>query len=139
MATWCICFNVKYFNIVKAIEDDKNIYFKKNASISEDDTVYIYVSRPFSKLLYKAKVMHAQYDETVMTSLKTYISIPIDTLKKGIYYQLKIEGEFLTDLTHYKMIMKNGMSTIQGPSRARFSLINYLKEIEKNSDEYMEI
>lgn len=139
MATWCICFNVKYFNIVKAIEDDKNIYFKKNASISEDDTVYIYVSRPFSKLLYKAKVMDGQYDETVMSSLETYISIPLDTLKKGMYYRLKIEGEFLTDSTYYKMIMKKGMSTIQGPSRARPSLINYLKELEKKTYEYMEI
>lgn len=53
---WIIPSNPKYFDIVHAFDEVKEINWKQGAGIKKGDTVYMYVGAPVSAVLYQCKV-----------------------------------------------------------------------------------
>ena len=53
---WLIPSNPKYFDIVHAFDDKKEINWKQGAGIKKGDIVFMYVGAPVSAILYKCKV-----------------------------------------------------------------------------------
>ena len=53
---WIIPSNPKYYDIVHAFDEDKEIDWKQGAGIKKGDTVYMYVGAPVSAILYRCKV-----------------------------------------------------------------------------------
>ena len=53
---WIVPANPKYFDIVHAFDDKKEINWKQGAGIKKGDTVYMYVGAPVSAVLYKCRV-----------------------------------------------------------------------------------
>lgn len=53
---WIIPSNPKYYDIIHAFDDKKEIDWKQGAGIKKGDTVYMYVGAPVSAVLYKCKV-----------------------------------------------------------------------------------
>ena len=53
---WIVPANPKYFDIVHAFDEKKEINWKQGAGIKKGDTVYMYVGAPVSAVLYKCKV-----------------------------------------------------------------------------------
>ena len=50
---WIVPANPKYYDIVHAFDDQKEIDWKQGAGIKKGDTVYMYVGAPVSAILYK--------------------------------------------------------------------------------------
>lgn len=138
MSKWCICCNSSIFNISGAVKDKKDIFLKRNAGIIQGDIIYIYVSRPYSKIMYKAIAENTDCSKENMKFLSDYLSVPFEELKDGDYLRLKLLGEFTGDETSYRAVLGNGLSTIQGPSRVKKQLEDYLDLIE-NKSMYKEI
>ena len=139
MSSWCICCNVQMFDIVGAVNDDKGFYWRKNVSIQKGDVVYIYVSRPYSKIMYKAIVVEDKLDKLVMKKLKKYLKVSYEDLKEGTYMQIKILGEFVGQKTHFNFVTKEGLNTIQGPSKLKEDILNYLEQTQHETAEYKEV
>ena len=53
---WIIPANPKYYDIVHAFDDKKEIDWKQGAGIKKRDTVFMYVGAPVSAVLYQCKV-----------------------------------------------------------------------------------
>ena len=53
---WIVPANPKYYDIVHAFDDAKEIDWKQGAGIKKGDTVFMYVGAPVSAILYKCKV-----------------------------------------------------------------------------------
>ena len=53
---WIIPANPKYFDIVHAFDDKKEINWKQGAGIKKGDVVFMYVGAPVSAILYKCRV-----------------------------------------------------------------------------------
>ena len=53
---WLIPSNPKYFDIVHAFDDKKEINWKQGAGIKKGDVVFMYVGAPVSAILYKCRV-----------------------------------------------------------------------------------
>ena len=133
MSKWCICCNISIFNIINAVNDNKDIYLKRNVGIVQGDIIYIYVSRPCSKIMYKAIAEKVDCSKECMMELDAYLTVPYEELKEGEYLRLRILGEFSGDETSYRTVLENGLNTIQGPSRVKEQLEEYLNLVENNS------
>ena len=68
---WIVPANPKYYDIVHAFDDQKEIDWKQGAGIRKGDTVYMYVGAPVSAILYKCKVTKTdipyQYQDDKLT------------------------------------------------------------------------
>ena len=53
---WIIPSNPKYYDIVHAFDEEKEIDWKQGAGIKKGDTVYMYVGAPVSAVLYRCRV-----------------------------------------------------------------------------------
>ncbi len=53
---WVIPANPKYYDIIHAFDDTKEIDWKQGSGIKAGDTVYMYVGSPISAIMYKCKV-----------------------------------------------------------------------------------
>ena len=53
---WIIPSNPKYFDVVRAFNEQELIHWKQGAGIRKGDTVYMYVGAPVSAVLYRCKV-----------------------------------------------------------------------------------
>ena len=92
---WIVPANPKYFDIVHAFDEKKEINWKQGAGIKKGDTVYMYVGAPVSAVLYKCRV--------------TETDIP---------YQFRREGLTI------KSLMKIRLQKRYDPERFPFAVLN---------------
>ncbi len=54
---WLIPANFKYYNVIEHFQKEDTILWKQSGDIKVGDLVYLYVSKPYSSILYKLKVL----------------------------------------------------------------------------------
>lgn len=90
--------------------------------------------------MYKAIVVEDKLDKLVMKKLKKYLKVSYEDLKEGMYMQIKILGEFVGQKTHFNFVTKEGLNTIQGPSKLKEDILNYLEQTQhETTAEYKEV
>ncbi len=57
---WLVPANPKYYDIVHAFDDEKIINWKQSSDVRVGDTVYMYVTAPFSAIMYKTKAVEVK-------------------------------------------------------------------------------
>ena len=57
---WIVPANPKYYDIVHAFDEKKEIDWKQGAGIKKGDTVFLYVGAPVSAILYRCKVTETE-------------------------------------------------------------------------------
>lgn len=125
MSSWIIPCNEKYYNHKGAFEKLPIIEWRQNASMQEGDTVYIYVGRPISALLYKCEVLEVDIFEPTIDDAEFYIGSSLKTAKR--YMKLKLIERYPETKFDRVSLLENGLKTIQGPSRATEEFIKYLE------------
>ena len=113
---WIIPANPKYFDIIKAFENNNEILWKQTSKIKKGDIAYMYVANPISAILFKCEV--------------TDINIPYDyedkNLKIDKVMKIKMLKKYKKDFMTFEKLNQYGITSIRGQRTCPDELIKSL-------------
>ena len=112
---WVVPVNVKWFDVEDYYDNRKNPNIKMSSSMNIGDTVYIYLSSPYSCILYKSVIT------------KTHVDDEFDD--NGIFANVDIIKKYnRNDITFDKM-KALGVGAVRGARRITKELSNYINNL----------
>jgi 5-methylcytosine-specific restriction protein A len=135
---WIISANPKYYNHRQSFQDFTYVDWKQVCNFETGDIVYIYSTRPDSKLLFVTEVektnlkyLQIRDDKKYWTDLDKY-----EKSKSGVFARLGL----LRDVEQYNVTLdkmkQNGLNNApQGPVKVRAELSSYLRTALSNPSE----
>lgn len=94
---------------------------------SVGDTVYIYVGEKYKAIMYKCEVIAADlYGNRSEDDYPYYKDLAKDPDIR--YMKLKLIEKYAPDKYPLKKLKENGLTSVQGRSKATVQLIKYLKD-----------
>ena len=134
MEKWIISANSNYFDHSRAFHEKGYIDWKQTANYQVGDIVYLYVTKPISKIQFKTEVTAINMGENDITDLSVYWKIEKpngDTQKKVRYARLKLLKEFESDIFSFEKVKKYGLTyPPQGACRVKDKLKGFLESTE---------
>lgn len=114
---WIIPANPKYYDIANCFNNTDTIIWKQSNHIKIGDIVYLYVTNPYSAILYKCKVLK--------------VDIPYGYKDKNVsmskVMRIKLLQKYNKDRYTFKLLNKYGITAIRGPRRMPEKLSKYIK------------
>ena len=114
---WIVPANPKYYDIVNCFCDKNEIIWKQSSEIHINDIVYIYVSAPYSKIMYKC--------------IATEVNIPYEYKDQNIsmthVMKLKLINNLINKEYTFEYLNKQGIKSIRGPRKIEDYLVKKLK------------
>ena len=119
VSEWILPANPKYFDIIAYMEKIRPILWKQpNSKVNVGDLVYIYISQPYSALMYKCRVVKKDLEPT-------YPGLSKRRIKE---MELEIVKKYDKNKFPFKKLNELGIKAIRGPRTITEEL---KKEIEK--------
>lgn len=116
-----IC-NIAKFDIIKQFAEVDSIVWKNNRNCKLDDIIYLYVGRPYSRLMYKCVVV--EENSECPKEMEYYATVSktsqIEYMRLKLIDALPNEGFGLSDL------IANGLKTVQCSTEVSENLSNYI-------------
>ena len=131
---WLVPCNPEKYDIENAVLNLKEMYWRKNASYSVGDIMYIYVSKGTGEVRYKYEVeeLNVQIPET----LDNYWLDREEEAKNPARVRVKLLKRYPDGAITLSDLREHGLkSTIQGPFRPTGDLLQYLHE----QDDYFRV
>ena len=116
MKKWIIPCNPNYYDVFGAFNEFDKINWKQSIDIQIGDTVYIYVSKPTRAIKFEAKVVKVDL-ETPTIKDRNYVIDGLRYENYGRYMELQLVRKFGDNLLSYDLLKKNGLKSVQGPSK----------------------
>ena len=114
---WIVPANPNYYDIVNCFNEKDEIIWKQSTSINVNDIIFLYVTKPYAKIMYKCKVIET--------------NIPYEYSDKNISmnYVMKIKLIKRLENNNYTLEYLNnlGIKTIRGPRKINKNISNKLK------------
>ena len=127
MKKWIIPCNPNYYDVFGAFNEFDKINWKQSIDIQIGDTVYIYVSKPIRAIKFEAKVVKVDL-ETPTIKDRNYVIDGLRYENYGRYMELQLVRKFGDNLLSYDLLKKNGLKSVQGPSKVSNKLeVIYIK------------
>lgn len=123
---WIIPCNPKYYDIVAAFDNLDVIEWNQTTNTSVGDTVYIYVGENYKAIMYKCEVIAANlYGNRSEEDYTYYKDLAKDPNAR--YMKLRLLEKYATDKYPLGELKENGLTSVQGRSKATRELMKYLK------------
>jgi len=114
---WIVPANPKYYDIVNCFNNTDEIIWKQSSDIHVNDIIYLYVTNPYSKVMYKCKAIE--------------VNIPYEYKDKNVSmsHVMKIKLLKVLNNKNYTLEYLNnlGIKTIRGPRKISKKISNELK------------
>lgn len=124
---WVIPCNPKYYDIVAAFDNLDVIEWSQSNDTTVGDTVYIYVGGHYKAIMYKCEVIAADlYGNRSKEDYPYYKELSKEPDIR--YMKLKLLDKYTQDRYPLKELKENGLSSVQGRSKATMQLMQYLKK-----------
>ena len=124
---WVIPCNPKYYDIVGAFDNLDVIEWSQSTNTSVGDTVYIYVGEKYKAIMYKCEVIAADlYGNRSHEDYPYYKELAKDPDIR--YMKLKLIEKYAPDKYPLKELKENGLTSVQGRSKATVQLMKYLND-----------
>ena len=124
---WIIPCNPKYYDIVSAFDNLDVIEWNQSNNTAVGDTVYIYVGEKYKSIMYKCEVVGADLQGNRSTEDYPYY--------KGLakdpdvcYMKLRLVEKYPAGQYPLKELKENGLTSVQGRSKATVQLMKYLEK-----------
>ena len=124
---WIIPCNPKYYDIVAAFDNLDVIEWSQSTNTTVGDTVYIYVGEKYKSIMFKCEVIAAdQYGNRSTDDHPYYKELAKDPDIR--YMKLKLVEKYPVGQYPLKELKENGLTSVQGRSKATEQLMKYLKK-----------
>jgi hypothetical protein len=134
---WVLSANPNYFNHKDAFATWGFIDWKQTRKFVQGDIVYIYVTKPVSRIAYKTRVIQANMTENDVSDMTPYWIKQPPVEKAGTKYaRLALVCEYKDDRFPFSELQKHGMPYApQSPCKVKPELERYLGKEEENDNE----
>ena len=114
-------------HIVAAFDHLDVIEWSQSTNTTVGDTVYIYVGEKYKLIMFKCEVVAAdQYGNRSTDDYPYYKELAKDPDAR--YMKLKLVEKYLVGQYHLKELKENGLTSVQGRSKATVQLMKYLND-----------
>ena len=114
---WIVPANPKYYDVINCFNDTDEIIWKQSSNIHLNDIVYLYVTDPYSKIMYKCKVID--------------VNIPYEYKNKNVSMKHVMKIKLLKRLENksytFDYLNKLGIKAIRGPRKITKEISDNLK------------
>ncbi len=122
---WIIPCNPNYYDIVAAFDHLDVIEWSQSINTTVGDTVYIYVGEKYKSIMFKCEVIAAdQYGNRSTDDYPYYKELAKDPDIR--YMKLKLVDKYPIGQYPLKELKENGLTSVQGRSKATVQLMKYL-------------
>lgn len=128
MATWIMPCNVKHLDIVSWFKEKDSVVWKASTGIRVDDTIYVYVGAPYSKILFLCKVINDKIDKSELSS-NEYARVG-KKQDKWKYMQLRLVYTYENGIPLSKL-QELGMYSVQRQVRLNPVVLTYISSVNK--------
>nr|WP_302597123.1 HNH endonuclease [uncultured Cellulosilyticum sp.] len=128
---WIIPANVKTYDVLSAFAENKYIDWRQNANFAVGDTVYIYVSRPYQKIMFKTEVVciNLDYEETIDDRKYWVNQEENEDDGKRKYMRLRLEKKSDSELLNLESLIAVGMkSAPQSATKLNEDIVTYVEQ-----------
>lgn len=132
---WIIPCNPSKYDIIGAFSELNKINWKQSTKIKEGDIVYIYVGEPFKQIKYKCIATKVNLDSEDKIDDSKFVLDGSNYENYGRYMELKFIKEYGDGMYPLMNLKNHGLKSVQGPSRLKEELSNYIELI---NSEYLE-
>ena len=124
---WIIPCNPKYYDIVAAFDNLDVIEWSQSTNTTVGDTVYIYVGDKYKSIMFKCEVVAAdQHGNRSTDDYPYYKELAKDPGAR--YMRLKLVEKYPVGQYPLKELKENGLTSVQGRSKATVQLMKYLND-----------
>lgn len=124
---WVIPCNPRYYDIVGAFNNLNVIEWSQSTNMSIGDTVYIYVGEDYKAIMYKCEVVAVDlYGDRSEDDYPYYRELAKDPNAR--YMKIKLIEKYDVDRYPFKELKENGLTSVQGRSKATAQLMKYLNK-----------
>lgn len=121
--SWLVPVNPKYYDIQKAFDESDTILWKQSSSVIVGDTIYLYITAPFSCVLYKCVAVDVdipyKYDD--------------GKVRMNNVMKIKLLHTYDKDMFTLAKLQEHGIVSVRGPRSIPYSLL-YKLEMEADED-----
>ena len=110
---WIVPANPKYYDIIKAFNDNDEILWKQSSDIHINDIVYLYVAEPYSKIMFKC----------IATEVKIPYEYQDKNLSMNYVMKIKLLKKYLKDEYTFEYLKSIGIKSIRGPRKINKTLL----------------
>ena len=125
MTEWIITCNINAYNVEGAFDKLDTIDWKQSTYVEKGDIVYIYVGAPMSAIRYKCEAMEVELPEATIDDSE-FVLDGSSYENYGRYMRLHLLDKYDNPLMGRSKLIKNGLKTVQGPSKVNSQLSAYL-------------
>ena len=114
---WIVPANLKYFDIEKFLKNNKTITWRQYKNVKKNDTIFLYITKPYSSIMYKFKV--------------TDIDIPYkyENIKLKKVIKITLLTKYEKDKLSLDILKKFGIKTVRGPRYMPKLLSKYINNL----------
>ena len=127
---WVIPCNPKFYDIVSAFDKLSVIEWSQTNNTTVGDTVYIYVGEKYKSIMFKCEVIAADQYGKHSTDDLPYYNGPVEEPNTR-YMQLKLVEKYPVGQYPLKELKENGLTNVQGRSKATVQLIKYMEKAKQ--------
>ena len=116
---WILPANPKYFDVEKALQESDTILWKQSTHMKVDDLVYLYITNPFSSIMYKLKIV------------KVHLPYSFSDKNEGCQQvmKLKLIKKYKKDQISLKKLNEFGIHAVRGPRYMPKNVSEYIDKI----------
>lgn len=132
MENWIMSANPKYFNHKQAFEKHGYIDWKQTRKYVEGDIVYIYATKPISKIAYKTIVEKANMTAEQITDMSEFWVNKSEQSKNfPLFVRLHLLCSYTNDEFSFSNLQNHGMYYApQSPCKVKKELQEYINQVE---------
>ena len=124
---WIIPCNPKYYDVVAAFDNLDVIEWSQPTSTTVGDTVYIYVGEKYKSIMYKCEVIAADLFGNRSSEDHVYYN-EMSKDPDARYMKLRLIEKYPAGQYPLKDLRENGLTSVQGRSKATVQLMKYLAD-----------
>lgn len=126
---WVVPCNPKYYDIVTAFNNLDVVEWRQTTNTSVGDTVYIYVGEKYKSVMFKCEAVATDlFGKRSSFDDFAYYKEPPTSEEEIRYMKLMLLEKYPPGKYPLKELKENGLTSVQGRSKATVRLMKYLSE-----------
>ena len=126
---WIIPCNMKHYDVVKHFENNETIVWCRVSAINKGDIAYIYVSAPYSQILFRCFVVSDNVDRSIVEDNSYAIR---NDKSRSRYLQLKLECKYKEGSLTLAKLREYGLGQTQIQARTDRRVQALLDEVNES-------
>ena len=127
---WIVPCNIKYYDVVKHLNENDYIVWRRVSAIRKGDIVYLYIALPYQEIKFRCLVVDDDVDEKTVEN-NSYAIKTSSSGKKSHYILLKKEYAYKEGTFRLAELKANGLGQTQTQARTDRKLQAFIDSVNE--------